>query len=136
MSNSTPLYGQLMVYLRQYSRYCDVRHLKALAWMVSALLCCGKLSLPEWEPYVVSRAQKAQSVERRWSRFLSNERIDVAALYVPKSVGCFEWMATASTVSGTRHHGAVESLLYDSPVGSLLWTSRSLAVASVRAPVQ
>ena len=83
MSNSTHLHSQLLDYLRQYSRYCDFRHLKTLSWMVSALICCGKLSLPEWEPYVPSRAQKAQSVERRWSRFLNNERISVTALYVP-----------------------------------------------------
>lgn len=73
MSNSTRLYGQLLDFLRQYSCYCDLRHLKALSWMVSALICCGKLSLPAWEPYVSGRAQKAQSVERRWSRFMSNE---------------------------------------------------------------
>ena len=36
MSNSTLLYGQLMGYLRQHSRYRDLRHLKALSWMVSA----------------------------------------------------------------------------------------------------
>jgi len=41
MSNSTLLYGQLMSYLRQHSRYCDLRHLKALGWMVSALICSG-----------------------------------------------------------------------------------------------
>jgi len=35
------LYGQLMSYLRQHSRYCDLRHLKALGWMVSALICSG-----------------------------------------------------------------------------------------------
>ena len=39
--------------------------------------------LSAWEPYVSSRAQKAQSVERRWSRFLSNSRIRVEALYIP-----------------------------------------------------
>ena len=83
MSNSTRLHSQLLDVLRQYSHYCDLRHLKALAWMVSALICSGQLSLPAWEPYVPSRAQKAQSVERRWSRFLSNSRIRVEALYVP-----------------------------------------------------
>ena len=51
--------------------------------MVSALICSGQLSLSAWEPYVSSRAQKAQSVERRWSRFLSNSRIRVEALYIP-----------------------------------------------------
>ena len=65
MSNSTHLYGQLFGFLRQYCRVQDLRHLKALAWMVSALICSGQLSLPAWEPYVSSRAKKAQSVERR-----------------------------------------------------------------------
>lgn len=65
MSNSTQLHRQLLEYLRQYSHYCDLRHLSALAWMVSALICSGQLSLPAWEPYVPSRARKAQSVERR-----------------------------------------------------------------------
>lgn len=83
MSNSTYLYGQLFGFLRQYSRARDLRHLKALAWMVSALVCSGQLSLPAWEPFVPSRATKAQSVERRWQRFLVNTRIRVSALYVP-----------------------------------------------------
>jgi hypothetical protein len=83
MSNSTHLYGQLFGFLRQYSRASDLRHLKALAWMVSALICSGHLSLSTWEPYVPSRAKKAQSVERRWQRFLANVRIRVTALYVP-----------------------------------------------------
>ncbi len=61
----------------------DLRHLKALAWMVSALICSGQLSLPAWEAYVPSRAKKAQSVERRWQRFLVNGRIRVSAIYVP-----------------------------------------------------
>lgn len=83
MTNSTHFHRQVLDYLRQYSHYCDLRHLKALAWMVSALICSGQLSLPVWEPYVPSRAQKAQSVERRWRRFFGNERIDVSALYLP-----------------------------------------------------
>ena len=67
MFNSTPLYGQLFTLLRQYSRAKDLRHFKTLAWMVSALIYSGQLSLPAWEPYVPSRAKKAQSVER-WQR--------------------------------------------------------------------
>ena len=43
MSNSILLYGQLMGYLRQHSRYRNLRHLKALGWMVSALVCSGQL---------------------------------------------------------------------------------------------
>lgn len=77
------MYGQLLAVLSQYSRASDLRHLKALAWMVSALICSGQLSLPAWESYVPSRAKKAQSVERRWQRFLVNVRIQVSAIYVP-----------------------------------------------------
>jgi len=63
MSNSTQLYNQLLEFFRQYSKSKDLRHIKALASMVSALICSGQLSLPAWEPYVPSRAKKAQSVE-------------------------------------------------------------------------
>ena len=61
MSISTPLYDQLFSLLSQYSRYRDLRHLKALAWMINALICSSKINLSEWESYVISRATKAQS---------------------------------------------------------------------------
>lgn len=77
MSASTQLYDQLLTFLRQHSRY------KALAWMVSALICSGQLWLPAWEPYVPSRATQAQSFERRWHRFFINRVIDVHGLYLP-----------------------------------------------------
>jgi hypothetical protein len=83
MSSSTQLYRQIFSLLSQYSQYRDLRHLKTLAWMVCALVGSQKLSLPEWESYVQSKAQKAQSYERRWKRFMSNTRIKVAALYLP-----------------------------------------------------
>lgn len=83
MSSSTHFHRQVLDYLRQYSHHCDLRHLKALSWMVSALICSGQLSLPAWEPYVPSRAQKAQSVERRWRRFFDTLRVEVCALYLP-----------------------------------------------------
>nr|WP_088889639.1 IS256 family transposase [Leptolyngbya ohadii] len=38
MTNSTHFYGQLFDLLRQYSRPQDLRHLKTLAWMTSALI--------------------------------------------------------------------------------------------------
>jgi hypothetical protein len=83
MRHSTQLYGQLFGLVRQHCRVQDLRHLKALAWMVSALICSGQLSLPTWEPYVPSRATQAQSMERRWRRWLGNERVRVNQLYVP-----------------------------------------------------
>ena len=68
MSTSTPLYNQLLSLLSQYSQYKDFRHLKALAWMINALLCSSKINLSEWESYVISRANQAQSLEAAHSR--------------------------------------------------------------------
>ena len=83
MSTATPVYNQLLSLLTQHSQYRDLRHLKALAWMINALICSGTINLSEWEAYVPTRAEQAQSTERRWQRFLSNHRIRVRSLYVP-----------------------------------------------------
>ncbi|WP_225906619.1 MULTISPECIES: transposase [Thermoleptolyngbya] len=83
MPATTCLYDQVLSLLRQSSNARDLRHLKALAWMVTALVCSGRLSLPQWEAYVPSRARQAQSTERRWQRFLGNRRVRVKSLYVP-----------------------------------------------------
>lgn len=132
MPNSTHLYGQLFDFLRQYSRASDLRHHKALAWMVSALVCSGQLSLPAWEPYVPSRATKAQSVERRWQRFMNNARIRVERLYVPLVLASLSgwkahrlYLAMDTTVLWDR-------ALHDSPVRGLLWTGSAVVVASAR----
>lgn len=124
MSNSTLLYPQLMRYLRQHSQYRDLRHLKALAWMVSALIASGQLSLCAWEPYVSSFAQLAQSTERRWQRFMHNARIQVEALYLPLLMAALSgwqshrlYLALDTTVLWDR-------ALHDSPLYRLLWTRR------------
>jgi len=91
MSNSTLLYGQLMSYLRQHSRYCDLRHLKALGWMVSALICSGQLNLAAWEPYVPTRAQ---SPKHRAVAEIHEQRPDSSRSPVSVSDGGFERVAT------------------------------------------
>jgi len=130
MSNSTLLYGQLMSYLRQHSRYCDLRHLKALGWMVSALICSGQLNLAAWEPYVPTRAQspKHRAVAEIHEQRPDSSRSPVSAV----SDGGFERVATKAGLFGIRHDGPLGSLLYDSPIGRLLRTSGP-AVASVGA---
>ena len=90
MSSSTPLYNQLFSLLSQHSKYRDLRHLKALVWMILGLIQSGKISLSEWECYIPSRATKAQSFERRWQRFVSNQRIRVRSLYVPLVLGAIK----------------------------------------------
>jgi hypothetical protein len=62
---SAPLHRQLLDFFSQYSKAKDLRHLKALAWMVSSLIMSGELSLPAWEPYLSSPATQAQSYEKR-----------------------------------------------------------------------
>jgi hypothetical protein len=84
MFNSTPLYGQLFTLLRQYSRANDLRHFKTLAWMVSALIYSGQLSLPAWEPYVQKESEKsAKRGALATRRFLGNGRVRVSRIYVP-----------------------------------------------------
>ena len=83
MSISAPVYHQLLNLLRQHSQYQDFRHLKALAWMINALICSGTINLSEWEAYVPTKAKQAQSSERRWQRFLRNRRIKIRSLYIP-----------------------------------------------------
>jgi hypothetical protein len=90
MSSSTSLYNQLFSLLSQYSKYRDLRHLKALVWMMIGLIYSGKISLSEWECYIPSRATKAQSFERRWQRFVGNQRIRVRSLYVPIVLGAIK----------------------------------------------
>ena len=90
MFTSTPLYNQLFGLLSQHSNYRDLRHLKALVWMIVGLIHSGKISLSEWECYIPSRAKKAQSFERRWQRFVGNQRIRVRSLYIPLVLGAIK----------------------------------------------
>ena len=103
MSISTPLYHQLLSLLSQYSQYRDFRHIKALAWMINALICSSKINLSEWESYVVSRANQAQSIERRWHRFVHNSKIKVRSLYIPLV------MAAISNWNGQRLYLALDT---------------------------
>ncbi len=83
MSHHPHLYHQLRQYLSQYSRYRDQRHLATLSWMSVGVLLSQSLNLNEWEPYVISRAQQAQSYQKRWSRFLNNSKVETEKLYLP-----------------------------------------------------
>ena len=77
MSISTPLYNQLLGLLSQHSKYRDLRHLKALAWMINGLICSSKINLSEWESYIISRATQAQSIEAAHSRSsLASRRLE------------------------------------------------------------
>ena len=83
MENTPDLYVTLLQLLEQPAPWLDIRHLHTLAWMLVGLIKSHTVSLPEWTPFVDSRAQFAQSTVRRFSRWLNNERIDTAELYGP-----------------------------------------------------
>ena len=103
MNQYPPLYNQLMQYLRQYSHYSDKRHLITLSWMVMGVLLSQSLHLTEWEPYVMSRATKAQSYQKRWGRFLSNQKVEVEKIYLPLL------MAAIANWSKTRIYLALDT---------------------------
>lgn len=83
MENTPYLYDTLVQVLRQHQNWLDLRHLKTLAWMMVGLIHSGSMSLCAWTPFVVSRAQYSQSTQRRFRRWLDNEKIEVHALYGP-----------------------------------------------------
>ena len=83
MENTPRLYDTLVQVLGQHTNWGDPRHLKTLAWMMVGLIHSGCSSLSAWAPYVVSRAQYAQSTVRRFRRWLHHDKMDVLALDGP-----------------------------------------------------
>ncbi len=83
MENTPYLYDTLLRVLGQHSKWLDRRHRKTLAWMMVGLIGSKTVSLGAWAPFVVSRAQYAQSLVRRFSRWLDNNRIKPEPLYGP-----------------------------------------------------
>src|SRR5256886_14025674 len=81
---STPyLYDTLLSVLSQHAKWLDRRHRQTLAWLMVGLIRSKTVSLGAWAPFVVSRARYAQSIVRRFSRWLDNNRIKPESLYGP-----------------------------------------------------
>ena len=83
MEVKSALYHTLIGVLSKSGQWLDVRHMKTLAWMVIGLLESEQVGLTRWIPYAEVRAKIAQSVQRRFQRWLDNERIEVHDLYGP-----------------------------------------------------
>jgi hypothetical protein len=82
MTPTTHLYDALNVYLRQCQNlWRDVRHIQTVCWMMLGLIQSEKVHPSGFGVYVKSRAQKAQSKQRRFRRNLSNRRINLAGVY-------------------------------------------------------
>jgi Transposase DDE domain len=117
MENTPRLYDTLVQVLGQQTTWGDLRRLKTLAWMMVGLIHSGSISLSAWAPYVVSRAQYAQSTVRRFRRWLDNDKIDVLSLYGP-------FMQQAVAAWG-------EQALYVALDTSMLWNTYCLVRLSV-----
>jgi len=83
MENTPYLYETLLRVLGQHANWLDLRHRKTLAWMMGGLICSKTVSLGAWTPFVVSPAQDAQSLVRRFRRWLAKNRRTVEPLYGP-----------------------------------------------------
>ena len=78
MSPTSRLYDALSRYLSQREiQWQDSRHLQTLCWMIIGMIQSQNVHLNGFGVYVKSRAQFAQSHQRRFRRWLSNRRIDV-----------------------------------------------------------
>jgi hypothetical protein len=75
MENAPRLHDAVFSMLGQHHHWRDLRHLKTLVWMVVGLILSSKISLTDWLDYTSNRAMFAQSVQRRFSRWLNNSRI-------------------------------------------------------------
>ena len=81
---STPRLSDTLVNVfSQHANWGDRRQLKTLAWMMGGVMQASMVSLTAWAPYVHSRAVYAQSLVRRFDRWLQNKRIEVHQLYGP-----------------------------------------------------
>src|SRR4028118_550661 len=82
MAPTSRLYNALSDFLRQCDiLWQDARHLQTLCWMMIGMIQSQNVHLKGFDVYVVSRAQVAQSHQRRFRRWLSNRRIDVVCAH-------------------------------------------------------
>lgn len=82
MANATTLYQGLLRLLDR-GQWQDERHRKTAGNMIVGLILSSSISLTGWIPYTLGRAWQAQSVQRRFARWLDNDRLDVHDLYPP-----------------------------------------------------
>ncbi|MBS4016286.1 MAG: transposase [Candidatus Latescibacteria bacterium] len=92
MKIKSRLYITIVKILSQHKKWLDIRHMFTLAWMVVGVIRSEKISMTAWIPYVEGKAQYAQSTQRRFNRWLKNDRINVSELYAPLIQGALlDW---------------------------------------------
>ena len=128
MESTPTLYDTLFSIFGQYQHWLDIRHLHTLLWIIVGLIKSKTVSLPEWAPFVRSRAQYAQSIVRRFSRWLNNDRVRANHLWGPIIQAVLqEWthqtlyLALDTTVLWNRFCHIRLSILYRGRAIPLVW---------------
>jgi len=81
--NSRPQLYKILSNLLILSIWTDIRHKATFLWMVYGLIQSKESNLTEWIPFVISKAQRANSTERRFSRWIHNNKINTKNIYDP-----------------------------------------------------
>lgn len=80
MPSTSLLYNALHQFVSQSkSQWQDARHLQTLCWMMAGMIHSQNVHLNGFGVYVRSRANFAQSHQRRFRRWLDNRRINVSS---------------------------------------------------------
>lgn len=85
MQKASRLHNALKSWMGQDAHWSHLSHLTTCILLVVALIQTGSVSLTKWTVYLPNRGlkQRAQSKQRRISRWLHNPRINVHRLYKP-----------------------------------------------------
>jgi Transposase DDE domain len=138
------LHRELISLLRQHCPVCDERHLLLLGWMVAGLLLSQTVCFGHWQRALPLGHCLAASWQRRCRRWLSNGRIDAAALYGPLVLWAIQhWqkpgqalhLAIDTTVLWNRFCVVTLSLVCHGRAIPLLWQTLEHPSASVSAAV-
>ncbi len=85
MKTVSRLHNALKAWIDKPCDWGHLAHLTTCLLLVAALIHTGSVSLTKWTIYLPNRGlkQRAQSKQRRISRWLHNPRINVHRLYKP-----------------------------------------------------
>ncbi len=95
MKRASRLHNALRSWMGQPCNWGHMAHLTTCLLLVAALIHTGTVNLTKWTLYLPNRGQKqrAQSQQRRISRWLHNSRINVHHLYKPLiKAALADWM--------------------------------------------
>lgn len=138
MSKSLRLYSSIISFIWQTSaRFNDLRNLYTFVWAIVGLIASGGVHLSQWGLYRNSRA-KAASLERQYSRWLHNEKIEADKVYRHlASVAFMDWtersidLALDTTVLWQKYALVRVAVLYRGRALPLVWVVVEQGSASV-----